>query len=148
MTHDQVAKMGMTKVKMVLAALFLVCGTLGASSQTQPQPSGSEPAPAPAPEAAPAPAPPPAPYQAPAAAPEAAPPAPRAPRAARARARGKRFECRQAARQKGLRGEAARNDALICVQEARTECLKQAVAQNVPRHAQREFIKTCLNGEP
>lgn len=128
--------MGMTKIKLLLAVMFLTCGTLAASSQTQPPPSGPEPAPATAPEAAPAPA------------PEAMPPARGVPRAARAHARGKRFECRQAARQKGLRGEAARNDALICVQEARTECLKQAVAQNVPRREQRDFIKRCLNGQP
>jgi hypothetical protein len=126
------------------AALLIVAGTAFAQ---QPSPSPAAPAESP-PAAAP-----------PTASPETAPPADDAARPRRRRGAApapdpgapaagrtvnKRLECRQQARQQGLRGRAAADQALICMAEARLACTKQAVAQKLDRRARATFIRDCM----
>lgn len=65
-----------------------------------------------------------------------------------ASATGKRAECRDQARAKGLAGLPMRDAALICYQEARLDCLKKAVADGIAPRERREHIAECLGEEP
>lgn len=82
-------------------------------------------------------------------APDATPPASNAARRAarRGRASGKRGECRQEARRQGLRGRKAADHAVICLQEARLECLKKAVADGIAGRGRRDYIRNCMGEE-
>jgi hypothetical protein len=114
----------------VVAGVAISAGIALAQSPTAP------PAPsltAPAPGNAPGPA-----VSAPAAG-EAAPPAGRS-----ARRTGKSRECRQEAKQKGLRGNAARGEVAICMAEARLACAKQAAASNLGKRELKAFIRQCM----
>lgn len=135
MEHDSRTSMTPLKVvtplKVALAGALLAWGVAIGFAQTQPPATGA-PAETPPPNAA-------APQET---------PLPQAPATDQRRTRtlsGKRGECREATRKKGLRGEAAKNNVMLCIQEARTECFRQAIAQKIPRQTQRDFVKKCLD---
>ena len=56
----------------------------------------------------------------------------------------KRVECRQAGMGQGMRGPDLADHVLICVQEARLSCLKQAVQQKIRGVERVNFIDKCL----
>src|SRR5262245_13587805 len=56
----------------------------------------------------------------------------------------KRAECRQAGTGLGLRGPELADHVLVCVQEARLGCLKQAVQQKLRGPERIAFIDKCL----
>ena len=49
-------------------------------------------------------------------------------------------------RSKGLRGPDAQNQTALCMQEARTACLRQAVSEHVLRQDQKMYVRNCLGG--
>ena len=77
-------------------------------------------------------------------APQAAPPPAGQPMASTA---DKRKECKDKATAQGLRGQAAKDSMVVCMQEARLDCTKQAVAQQVGKVDRKDFMRGCL-GRP
>jgi hypothetical protein len=55
--------------------------------------------------------------------------------------------CRAEAQSKGLRGQDMRDAVLICVQERRLACAKEAVGRKIVGPARRDFMQTCA-GRP
>jgi len=94
----------------------------------------------PPPDTAPPPAPPPA------AAPGGPPPG-RQPAANVPQPNTKPVDCRAQARDKGLRGPAVRDSVVICREEQRLACTKEAVERKIAGDARREFIRSCA-GRP
>lgn len=56
----------------------------------------------------------------------------------------KRHECAERARQQKLRGTERMYAVLICMAEARLDCLKKAASQKVARANLKTFTETCL----
>ena len=57
---------------------------------------------------------------------------------------GRKLACQQAAKQKGLHGPEMGDEITVCVEEAKLDCLKQAVAQKARGPERKTFIETCL----
>jgi hypothetical protein len=57
---------------------------------------------------------------------------------------GKRAECRNEARTKGMRGDERRDFTQVCVLEARLACLKDAISKRVYGRARRDHIRQCM----
>jgi hypothetical protein len=55
---------------------------------------------------------------------------------------GKWMTCRTSAQ--SLQGQDRKDQIQLCLEEARLECLKQAIAQKVVGSQRRDFIRTCL----
>ena len=58
----------------------------------------------------------------------------------------RREVCRETSRRQGLRGPEAQNQTALCMQEARTACLRQAITAHVPRQDQRAYVQNCIGG--
>jgi hypothetical protein len=58
----------------------------------------------------------------------------------------RREVCRETSRRQGLRGPEAQNQTALCMQEARTACLRQAITAQVPRPDQRAYVQNCIGG--
>jgi len=69
----------------------------------------------------------------------------RAPEAMRS-ARG--MACRQQQQAQGVRGQDLRDAVQVCVEEARLDCLKQAIAAKARGPQRHSFIETCMNQAP
>ena len=59
----------------------------------------------------------------------------------------KRDDCRAIIKQQGLKAQAASDQIQICMAQARLDCTKEAVSQNIPNVQRRDFIRTCINGD-
>lgn len=59
---------------------------------------------------------------------------------------GKRAACAQDANSKQLKGQDRKDDIQLCMSEAHTDCLKQAIAQKAVGAARKDFIKSCMKG--
>ncbi len=57
----------------------------------------------------------------------------------------RKASCRESGGQQGLRGADLADHIQLCVEEAKLVCLKQAIAQKVPRPERRAFIQTCAD---
>jgi hypothetical protein len=55
---------------------------------------------------------------------------------------GKRMTCRNSAQ--ALQGQDKRDQMQLCMEQARLDCLKQAIAKKVIGPQRRDFIKTCM----
>ncbi len=53
--------------------------------------------------------------------------------------------CRESGGTQGLRGADLADHIQLCVEEAKLGCLKQAIAQKVPRPERRTYIQTCAD---
>ena len=84
---------------------------------------------------------------APAPSPEATPaPAAAAPAGKNHSLSGRRAACAQDANSKQLKGQDRKDDIQLCMSEAHTDCLKQAIAQKAVGAARKDFIKSCMKG--
>jgi Spy/CpxP family protein refolding chaperone len=54
---------------------------------------------------------------------------------------GKRFACKTASQ--GLKGQQQRDQMQLCMAQARLDCLKQAIDQNIVGPQRRDFVKSC-----
>jgi len=76
------------------------------------------------------------------------PPAPAAPAATEPVPATKRMAC--LATTQGLKGQDKRDQMQLCMAQARTDCLKQAIDQKLVGEARKSAIKTCVgtDGKP
>ena len=56
-------------------------------------------------------------------------------------ASGKKLACQTAS--EALRGQAKRDQMQLCMMQARLDCLKQAIDQNIVGPQRKDFLKTC-----
>jgi hypothetical protein len=75
-------------------------------------------------------------------------PAPAAPAATAPVPTTKRMDC--LATTQGLKGQDKRDQMQLCMAQARTDCLKQAIDQKLTGEARKSAIKTCVgtDGKP
>jgi hypothetical protein len=107
----------------VVGSLALAIAAFAQSSGTAPSPS-----PSPSPSASPQPSPPVVVQS------NTAPAAPVAP--------SKRFACQAAAQ--GLKGQERQDQMQLCMEQARLDCLKQAIDQKIVSPQRREFVRNCV----
>ena len=55
----------------------------------------------------------------------------------------KRTSCRAEAESQGLRGQKLRDHVQLCVQQARLDCLKQAIDKNITGRERVTFVRDC-----
>jgi hypothetical protein len=55
---------------------------------------------------------------------------------------GKRMTCRVAAQ--GLEGQDRKDQMQLCMEQARLDCLKQAIAQKIVDPQRKQFVKSCM----
>ena len=55
---------------------------------------------------------------------------------------GKRMACRAASQ--GLQGQDLEDQIQLCMEQARLDCLKQAIAQQIVDAQRKEFVKSCM----
>jgi hypothetical protein len=55
---------------------------------------------------------------------------------------GKRMTCRNSAQ--ALQGQDKRDQMQLCMEQARLDCLKEAITQKVVGPQRRDFMKTCM----
>jgi hypothetical protein len=114
-------------MKFLLSAIVVV-GSLALAIAAFAQSSGTAPSPSPSPSASPQPSPPVVVQS------NTAPAAPVAP--------SKRFACQAAAQ--GLKGQERQDQMQLCMEQARLDCLKQAIDQKIVSPQRREFVRNCV----
>lgn len=67
--------------------------------------------------------------------------APAAPAAAAAPPSGKKLACQSAS--EAMKGQARKDQMQLCMMQARLDCLKQAIDQNIVGPQRKDFMKSC-----
>ena len=57
---------------------------------------------------------------------------------------GKKLACQTASQ--SMKGQAKRDQMQLCMMQARLDCLKQAIDQNIVGPQRKDFVKTCAGG--
>jgi Tfp pilus assembly protein FimV len=68
--------------------------------------------------------------------------APVAPAAAAAPPNGKKPACQSAS--EAMKGQARKDQMQLCMMQARLDCLKQAIDQNIVGPQRKDFVKSCV----
>jgi hypothetical protein len=68
--------------------------------------------------------------------------APAAPAAAAAPPSGKKLACQSAS--EAMKGQARKDQMQLCMMQARLDCLKQAIDQNIVGPQRKDFVKSCV----
>jgi hypothetical protein len=55
---------------------------------------------------------------------------------------GKKLACQTAS--EAMKGQARKDQMQICVMQARLDCLKQAIDQNIVGPQRKDFVKSCV----
>jgi hypothetical protein len=72
----------------------------------------------------------------------AAPASPPGPAAAVPVPASKKLACQTASQ--AMKGQARRDQVQLCIMQARTDCLKQAIDQNIVGPQRKDFVKNCV----
>jgi hypothetical protein len=68
--------------------------------------------------------------------------APAAPATAAASPSGKKLACQAAS--EAVKGQARKDQMQLCMMQARLDCLKQAIDQNIVGPQRKDFVKSCV----